>query len=408
MRVAMLTREYPPEVYGGAGVHVEYLARELARLEEVTVHCWNADRPDAGVPAIGYRPWDALAGQQPHRAALQAVSIDLAMAAGVEGAEVVHSHTWYTNLAGHLAKLLYGVPHVATVHSLEPLRPWKAEQLGGGYALSSFCEQTALEAADAIIAVSEGMRRDVLACYPAIDAGRVEVIYNGVDTEEYRPDERTGVLGRYGIDPELPSVVFVGRITRQKGLRYLLDAAPTLDPKAQLVLCAGAPDTPELGAEVEGHVERLRAERGGVIWLDRMLPKQEVVQILSHATVFVCPSIYEPLGIVNLEAMACEAAVVATATGGIVEVVDDGVTGLLVPFEPKPDGSQDPLDPEGFVAGIAGRVNELLRDGDRARDMGRAGRKRVIERFAWPAIAEQTAALYHVTNRLPRPGGLDA
>ena len=399
MRVALLTREYPPEVYGGAGVHVEYLARELARLEEVTVHCWGADRPEAGVPAVGYRPWDVLAGQEPHRAALQAVSIDLAMAANVEGAEVVHSHTWYTNLAGHLAKLLYGVPHVATVHSLEPLRPWKAEQLGGGYALSSFCERTALEAADAIIAVSEGMRRDLLACYPTIEAGRVEVIYNGVDTKEYRPDERTGVLERYGIDPELPSVVFVGRITRQKGLRYLLDAAPAFDPQAQLVLCAGAPDTPELGAEVERQVERLRDERGGVIWLDRMLPKEEVVQILSHASVFVCPSIYEPLGIVNLEAMACEAAVVATATGGIVEVVDEGVTGLLVPFEPKTDGSQDPLDPEGFVAGIAGRVNELLRDRDRAREMGRAGRKRVIERFAWPAIAEQTAALYRATNR---------
>jgi starch synthase len=401
VRVALLTREYPPEVYGGAGVHVEYLARELARLEEVTVHCWSADRPDAGVPAVGYRPWEALHGQAPHRAALQAVSIDLAMAAGVEGSDVVHSHTWYTNFAGHLAKLLYGVPHVATVHSLEPLRPWKAEQLGGGYALSSFCERTGLEAADAIIAVSEGMRRDVLACYPTIEAGRVEVIYNGVDTEEYRPDEGTDVLERYGVDPELPSVVFVGRITRQKGLSYLLDAAPAFDPQAQLVLCAGAPDTPELGAEIEGRVERLRAERGGVIWLDRMLPRQDVVQILSHATVFVCPSIYEPLGIVNLEAMACEAAVVATATGGIVEVVDDGVTGLLVPFEPRPDGSQDPLEPESFVAGIAGRVNELLRNPDRAREMGRAGRNRVIERFAWPAIAEQTAALYHATSRRP-------
>jgi alpha-maltose-1-phosphate synthase len=401
VRVALLTREYPPEVYGGAGVHVEYLARELARLEEVTVHCWGADRPGAGVPAIGYRPWEVLGGQEPHRAALQAVSIDLAMAAGVERAQVVHSHTWYTNLAGHLAKLLYGVPHVATVHSLEPLRPWKAEQLGGGYALSSFCERTGLEAADAIIAVSEGMRRDVLACYPTIEAGRVEVIYNGVDTEEYRPDERTDVLQRYGVDPELPSVVFVGRITRQKGLRYLLDAALSFDPQAQLVLCAGAPDTPELGAEIERRVERLRAERGGVVWLDRMLPRQEVVQILSHATVFVCPSIYEPLGIVNLEAMACEAAVVATATGGIVEVVDDGVTGLLVPFEPRADGSQDPLDPDGFVAGIAARVNELLRDPERATEMGRAGRKRVIERFAWPAIAKETAALYHATSRGP-------
>ena len=399
MRVAVLTREYPPEVYGGAGVHVEYLARELANLEDVTVHCWGADRGDGDPPAVGYRPWDVLDGPEPHRAALQAVSIDLAMAAGVEGAAVVHSHTWYANLAGHLSRLLYGIPHVATVHSLEPLRPWKAEQLGGGYALSSFCERTALEAADAIIAVSEGMRRDVLACYPAIDPARVEVIYNGVDTDEYRPDPGTDVLERHGIDPELPSVVFVGRITRQKGVPYLLEAALDFDPQAQLVLCAGAPDTAEIGAEVERRVERLRAERGNVIWLDRMLPKPEVVQILSHATVFVCPSIYEPLGIVNLEAMACEAAVVATATGGIVEVVEDGVTGLLVPFEPLPDGSQEPRDPDSFVAGISARVNELLRDPDRARAMGRAGRKRVIERFAWPAIAEQTVQLYRAVSQ---------
>ena len=362
-------------------------------------------RPSGGdPPAVAYRPWDVLDGKEPHRAALQAVSIDLAMAAGVEGAEIVHSHTWYTNLAGHLARLLYGIPHVATVHSLEPLRPWKAEQLGGGYALSSFCERTALEAADAIIAVSQGMRRDLLACYPAIEPERVQVIYNGVDTEEYRPDERTDVLERYGIDPEQPSVVFVGRITRQKGVPYLLEAALDFDPRAQLVLCAGAPDTPEIGAEVERLVERLRAERGNVIWLDRMLPKPEVVQLLSHATVFACPSIYEPLGIVNLEAMACEAAVVATATGGIVEVVDDGVTGLLVPFEPRPDGSQEPQDPGAFVTGIAARVNELVRDPDRARAMGRAGRQRVIERFAWPAIAEQASALYRALAK-PTNGG---
>jgi starch synthase len=399
VRVALLTREYPPEVYGGAGVHVEYLARELARLEDVTVHCWGGERPGAEPPAVGYGAWDALGGDAPELAALRAVSIDLTMSAGAQDADLAHSHTWYANFGGHLAKLLYAIPHVATVHSLEPLRPWKAEQLGGGYALSSFCERTALEAADAIIAVSEGMRRDVLAAYPAIDSGRVGVIYNGVDTEEYRPDPGTDVLERYGIDPELPSVVFVGRITRQKGLPYLLEAAPDFDPQAQLVLCAGAPDTAEIGAEVERGVERLRAERGNVIWLDRMLPKPEVVQILSHATVFVCPSIYEPLGIVNLEAMACETAVVATATGGIVEVVEDGVTGLLVPFEPLPGGSQEPQDPGGFVAGISARVNELLRDPDRAREMGRAGRERVIEHFAWPAIAEQTTRLYRSLTR---------
>jgi starch synthase len=394
VRVAVLTREYPPEVYGGAGVHVEYLARELARLEDVTVHCWGAGRTDGSPPAIGYRPWEALAGAGPHLSALEAVSVDLAMAAGVEGAELVHSHTWYANLAGHLAKLLYGVPHVATVHSLEPLRPWKAEQLGGGYALSSFCERTALEAADAIIAVSHGMRRDVLGCYPAIDGERVAVIHNGIDADEYRPDPGTDVLARYGVDPEAPTVIFVGRITRQKGVPYLLEAALSFDGAAQLVLCAGAPDTPEIGADVARRVERLRAGRGNVIWLDRMLRKSEVIQLLSHATVFVCPSIYEPLGIVNLEAMACEAAVVATATGGIVEVVEDGVTGLLVPFEPKDDGSQEPRDPDGFVAAIAERVNALVRDRDRARTMGRAGRARVIEHFAWPAIAETTVSLY--------------
>ena len=255
------------------------------------------------------------------------------MAAAVEGAEVVHSHTWYAQLAGHLAKLTYEIPHVATVHSLEPLRPWKAEQLGGGYALSSWCEKVALESADAVIAVSEGSREDILACYPDIDPSRVQVIYNGIDADEYTPDPGTDVLEKHGVDPDRPSVVFVGRITRQKGVPYLVDAALQFDPAAQLVLCAGAPDTPEIAAEVEQRVERLRRERGNVIWLDQMLPKPEVIQLLSHATVFACPSIYEPLGIVNLEAMACEAAVVATATGGIVEVVVDGETGLLVPFE---------------------------------------------------------------------------
>jgi starch synthase len=394
MRVALLTREYPPDVYGGAGVHVEYLARELARLEDVVVHRWGPDAPEAIPPAAGHAAWDALAGSAPHLAALRAVSIDLTMAAGAEGSDLAHSHTWYANLGGHLAKLLYGIPHVATAHSLEPLRPWKAEQLGGGYALSSWCEKTALEAADAVIAVSRGMREDVLACYPAIDPDRVQVVYNGIDTEEYRPDPGTDVLERYGVDPARPSVVFVGRITRQKGVEHLLEAARSFDPDAQLVLCAGAPDTPELGAAVARRVEELRATRAGVIWIDEMLPKPDVIQLLSHATVFVCPSIYEPLGIVNLEAMACEAAVVATATGGIVEVVVDGETGLLVPFEPTDDGLRDPVDPAGFAAGIAERVNALVADPARAEAMGRAGRQRVLEHFAWPAIAEQTAALY--------------
>jgi len=394
LRVALLTREYPPEVYGGAGVHVEYLARELAGLVDVTVHCWGADRPP-GVPrVVAHRAWDALAGESQHLAALQAVSIDLEMAAGVDGAALVHSHTWYAQLGGHLAKLMYGIPAVCTVHSLEPMRPWKEEQLGGGYAVSSFCERTALEGANAIVAVSSEMRRDVLACYAAIDPDRVHVIYNGIDTDEYRPDPGTDVLERHGVDPSQPSVVFVGRITRQKGVTYLCDAALQIDPVAQLVLCAGAPDTPEIGAEIAAKVDRVRAERGNVIWHEQMLPKTDVIQLLSHATVFVCPSIYEPLGIVNLEAMACETAVVATRTGGIPEVVDDGVTGLLVPFEPRDDGSRAPVDPERFASDIAARVNELVADPARAGEMGRAGRQRALEHFSWRAIAERTVDLY--------------
>ena len=378
-------------------MHVEYLARELARLCEITVHAWGADRPPGGpgAPEVhAYRAWDALGGEAPHLAALRAMSIDLTMAAGTEGADVVHSHTWYANLGGHLAKLVHDVPHVATVHSLEPLRPWKAEQLGGGYALSSWCEQTALEGADAVIAVSEGMRRDVLACYPALDPERVQVVYNGVDAEEYQPDRATDVLERHGVDPARPSVVFVGRITRQKGVAHLLRAALQIDPDAQLVLAAGAPDTPEIAAEVTALMEQVRGERGNMIWLQEMLPKPDVIQLLSHATLFVCPSIYEPLGIVNLEAMACEAAVVATAVGGIVEVVADGETGTLVPFEAVEDGSAEPGDPEGFAADFAAAVNALLADPGRAAEMGVAGRRRAVERFSWPTIAAETVAVY--------------
>jgi starch synthase len=396
MRVAILTREYPPEVYGGAGVHVEYLARELARLEDVTVHKWGTSvREDKHGPrVVGHPSWDELAGDAPHLAALRAMSIDLTMTAASAGSDLAHSHTWYANLAGHLAKLTYDIPHVATVHSLEPLRPWKAEQLGGGYALSSWCEKVGLESADAVIAVSEGMRRDVLACYPAIDPARVQVVYNGIDTEEYQPVIAPDVLERHGVDRTLPSVVFVGRITRQKGVPHLLEAARSFDDDAQLVLCAGAPDTPELGAEVARRVAELREERENVIWIDEMLPKSDVIALLSHATVFVCPSIYEPLGIVNLEAMACEAAVVATATGGIPEVVVDGVTGLLVPIEPRDDGTGEPKDPEVFAAAVAQRVNTLIADPPRAMAMGRAGRERAVRDFAWPAIAEKTVGIY--------------
>ena len=284
--------------------------------------------------------------------------------------------------------------HVATVHSLEPMRPWKAEQLGGGYAVSSWCERVALESADAVIAVSAEHRRDLLASYPAVDPDRVSVIGNGIDTEEYRPDPGTDVLDVYGIDATKPSVVFVGRITRQKGLTYLLDAARQIDETAQLVLLAGAPDTPEIAAEIEAKMSDVRDARGGVVWVEKMLPKREVIQVLSHATVFVCPSIYEPLGIVNLEAMACEAAVVATATGGIPEVVADGVTGLLVPFDPTDDPSREPRDPARFAADIAERVNALLRDPQRAREMGIAGRRRAVEEFGWSAVADRVAELY--------------
>jgi starch synthase len=396
VRVAVLTREYPPEVYGGAGVHVEYLTRELASLVDVTVHCWGPQRPRVeGGPAVAaHRAWEALAGSSPHLAALQAVSIDLTMAAAVDGADLVHSHTWYANLGGHLAKLLYGIPHVATVHSLEPLRPWKAEQLGGGYAVSSFCEKTALESSDAIVAVSAVHGRDILACYPPIDPERVHVIHNGIDSEEYAPDPATDAVERLGVDPSRRSVVFVGRITRQKGVTHLLDAALEIDPSVQLVLCAGAPDTPELAAETEQKVERVVRERGNVVWIREMLPRRDLIQLLSHATVFVCPSIYEPLGIVNLEAMACETAVVATRVGGIPEVVEDGVTGLLVPLELRDDGSLGPRDPERFAHDFAAKVNELLADPERARQFGEAGRERVVERFAWRAIAEETARLY--------------
>jgi alpha-maltose-1-phosphate synthase len=387
--VDLLTREYPPEVYGGAGVHVEYLGRDLRRLAEVRVHCFGAARTEPGVTA--YPEPEGLRGAN---AALRTIGVDLSMAAGAAGTDLVHSHTWYANLAGHLAKLLHGVPHVVTTHSLEPLRPWKAEQLGGGYALSSWCERTALMAADAVIAVSAAMKRDVLAVYPSLEADRIRVVHNGIDTDEYAPDRGTDVLERIGMDPNAPSVTFVGRITRQKGLPYLLRAARQLPPGAQLVLLAGAPDTPEIGAEVEALAAELRTARGGVIWVREMLPKREVIQILSHSTLFVCPSVYEPMGIVNLEAMACETAVVATATGGIPEVVEDGVTGLLVPIEQASDGTGTPLDADRFVADLAAAIAAVLHDPERAAEMGRAGRRRAVERFSWPAIAERTMEVY--------------
>ena len=384
LRVALLTREYPPEVYGGAGVHLEYLARALAGLVDLTVHYQGPPRTDTGppdgddlVPAIAHQPWDLLHGAN---SALQVISTDLAMTAASGGADLVHSHTWYANLAGHLSSLLHGVPHVMTAHSLEPLRPWKAEQLGGGYALSSWCERVAIESAAAVIAVSEGMAADIRTAYPQVPADRIRVIYNGIDARQYQPDPGRDVLDRLGIDPAEPAVVFVGRVTRQKGLPVLLRAAEWIDPSAQLVLCAGQADTAELQAEVTGLVEHLRATRSGVIWIPGMLVKPEVIQILSHATVFACPSEYEPLGIVNLEAMACGCAVVASAVGGIPEVVADGKTGLLVPAG----------DPEA----LATAINTLIGDPDRAAEFGARGRERAVAEFSWDQIAAQTAALY--------------
>jgi starch synthase len=380
-RVALLTREYPPEVYGGAGVHVEYLARALSGLVDVTVHCQGAPRDTA----VAHQAWPAL-----QDAALRVFSADLSMADQLGGADLVHSHTWYANLAGHLASLRYGIPHVATVHSLEPLRPWKAEQLGGGYALSSWAERTSLAAASAVVAVSDGMRSDVLSVYPEIPQERVRVIRNGIDTLQYAPDQDTAVLRKHGIDPGRPYVIFVGRITRQKGVPVLLRAAAALDPEAQLVLCAGAADTAELGAEVDGLVAGLRSTRSGVTWIPEMLPKEEVIQLLTHALAFACPSVYEPLGIVNLEAMACSTAVVASRVGGIPEVVADGETGLLVP----------PEDP----AALATALNTLLRDPGRAAAMGRAGRERAVDEFSWDAVAVQTAALYAELAPGRKPG----
>ena len=383
MRIGVLTREWPDQVYGGAGVHVEYLVRALrAEGAEVDVHSFGGTAD--GARAHGPDPRLAEAN-----AALGVLSTDLSIAAATGGCDVVHSHTWYADLAGHLSGLLHGIPHVVTTHSLEPHRPWKAEQLGGGYAVSSWAERTAVLAADAVIAVSEGMARDVLASYPDLDPARVQVVHNGIDAELYRPVEQTDVLERHGVDPAEPYAVFVGRITRQKGLAHLLRAAKQVP--GQLVLCAGAPDTPEIAAETDALVAELSAARPGVVLISTMLPKADVVQLLSHATAFVCPSVYEPLGIVNLEAMACGTAVVASAVGGIPEVVVDGETGVLVPY--------DEQDPRGFEAGLATALTEVLSDPARAAVMGRAGRERAVAHFGWDAIARRTLEVYASVQR---------
>jgi len=379
VRIAVLSREFPPDVYGGAGVHVDFLVRELRRLADVDVHCFGAPRDGA----TAHEPPTELAEAN---FSLQTLGVDLAMAAALADTDVVHSHTWYANMGGHLAKLLHGIPHAVTAHSLEPRRPWKLEQLGGGYRVSSWIERTTYEAADAVVAVSDGMRADVLDCYPALDPTRVHVVRNGIDTALYRPDAGTDVLTRLGIDLARPYVLFVGRITRQKGVGHLVAAAHRFAEGVQVVLCAGAPDTPEIGTETKAAVEALQGARPGVIWVPDMLPRPEVVQLLTHATVFACPSVYEPLGIVNLEAMACETAVVASDVGGIPEVVVDGETGLLVHYA---EG-----EPRGFEAGLAEAVNELVADPSRAAAMGLAGRDRAVTAFSWDAIARQTLAVY--------------
>lgn len=379
MRTAILTREWPPDIYGGAGVHVEHLVPELRKLIDVDVHCFGGPRTDA----TGHPVPDYLAGAN---AALQTLGVDLGMADAVAGCDVAHSHTWYANLGGHLSGLLHDIPHVITAHSLEPRRPWKREQLGGGYAISSWVEDTAYHNADAIIAVSAGMRADVLDCYPFVDPAKVHVVHNGIDTEVYRKVDQTDALTRYGIDPDRPFVLFVGRITRQKGINHLLRAALEFDESAPIVLCAASPDTPELGQEVSDAVDVLREKRSDVFWLDGHLERSDVRQLLSNALVFACPSVYEPLGIVNLEAMGCEAPVVASDVGGIPEVVVDGETGLLVHY--------DPADTAAFEADFARAVNEVIADPQRARQMGQAGRARAISEFGWDRIAARTVEVY--------------
>ncbi|MBM6403878.1 glycogen synthase [Phycicoccus sp. CSK15P-2] len=391
MRIDILTKEYPPSIYGGAGVHVAELTRALRerRDTDVRVHAFGGPRDEHDTTSHPDLP--ELEGTN---AALTTLGVDLTMAAACAGADLVHSHTWYANFAGHVAGILEGVPHVLSAHSLEPMRPWKAEQLGGGYRLSSWVERTAYEGAAAVIAVSAGMREDILRAYPQVDPDKVQVVHNGIDSGMWQRNDDPDVVRDLGIDPERPAVVFVGRITRQKGLPFLLRAAAELPPEVQLVLLAGAPDTPEIKAEVEGLVDGLRAERDGVVWISEMLQRDKVTAVLSASSVFVCPSVYEPLGIVNLEAMACELPVVATATGGIPEVVVDGETGWLVPIEQKQDGTGTPVDEDRFVADLAAALTDAVSDLDRARRFGVAGRTRAVDSFSWDTIADRTMEVY--------------
>jgi glycogen synthase len=395
MRALLLTNEFPPSIYGGAGVHVDYLSRELRRMIELDVRTFGAhDETADGWRVRGYQPArDLGAAPDQLRSLLATLDRDLGMLGDPIDAQVVHCHTWYVHLAGILAKLAYGIPLVVTVHSLEPLRPWKREQLGGGYDVSSWVERTALEMADAVIAVSQGTRADVLSHF-AVAPERVHVIGNGIDTDEYRPVATTAALERYGVDRSRPYLLFVGRITRQKGIVHLVRALRYLDPEIGVVLCAGAPDTPEIAAEMEAGVAEAQRSRDGVVWIPEMLDKPSVIELYSHATVFCCPSVYEPFGIINLEAMACETAVVASAVGGIPEVVVDGETGVLVPLQLAAHDPMSPADPDRFARDLAAAINGLVPDASRASAMGRAGRLRAEASFSWRAIAERTVELY--------------
>ena len=396
MRVGLFTREFPPQVYGGAGVHVDYLSRELARQIEVEVHCWGPQHFDEGnLHVRGAEPWSEITSgtEGKFKGALEALSLNLTQVKDLRGIDIVHTHTWYVSMAGYLAKKLYGMPFVLTTHSLEPLRAWKAEQLGSGYAMSSWMERTAILDADAIIAVSQGTKADILRAYPDVLAARIHVIYNGIDLNEYQKTSEIRALLDYGVDPALPYVLFVGRITRQKGVTHLVDAIRYLPPETQVVLCAGAPDTPEIAAELRQKVGDARKDHPRIVWIEKMVTKQEVIQLYSNARVFCCPSVYEPFGIINLEAMACRAPVVASATGGIKEVVVDGETGCLVPFDQDPITSF-PTKPEKFARDLAASINSLLSDPEKCRQFGDAGRRRVEEIFSWTAIAQQTIRLY--------------
>jgi starch synthase len=395
LRVGLFTREYPPGVYGGAGVHVDYLSRELAKQIEVYVQCWGDQAFDLGnLHVRGTAPWSEISDgtQARFKTALEALSVNLTQIKALSGIDLVHTHTWYESMAGFLAKKLYDIPFVLTTHSLEPLRAWKAEQLGSGYAMSSWMERTAILEADAVIAVSNGTKADILRAYDVAEE-RIHVIYNGIDLEEYRKTPQTAALTAYGVDCSMPYVLFVGRITRQKGVTHLVDAIRYMPPDTQVVLCAGAPDTPEIAAEMRQKVDEARKLNPRIVWIEKMVSKPEAIQLYSHARVFCCPSVYEPFGIINLEAMACGTAVVASDTGGIKEVVVDGETGYLVPFE-QDSVTSFPLEPDRFARDMGAKTTELLLDPDRCRMFGNAGRRRVEEKFSWSAIANQTIELY--------------